>query len=250
MAQAAGAATAGAAAATAAAAATRADEALHILHACNTKNCFQKWAVVGNKDAEKLTVTISPEARLSIDSLSALVRAFPVRLRGPFLTTQALTMEFLHEHEPPAPSALPSPFLSRKRARDAEPLETPVDYSAHLRDMIETCLKQYNSSTVSVSKHHCGTDDRGPWHTFDIVFSERLNLAFLLALYTHESTGYIKDLCIVNAETPHVFIRPFSDSERRIVHEWETVPRYGSAGTFTLFRHRAASRGTLRGDPV
>lgn len=218
---------------------TRADEALHLLHSCNTRQSFKSWTVVSGSEIEKLTVSMVPDARVCIDLLCALVRAFPQRARGPFLSAQALSLEFMHSFEPRAEGVPELSRPTRKRARGTDGPQSTEDQSAHLSALLESCLKMYNSSLVSVTRHAQGQDDRGPWHTFDVAFTDRLNLQSLVALYTHEHACYIKDMCIVNAEPVHIFIRPFASTERRVVHEWEFVPRYTSEGTFSVFRRRA-----------
>lgn len=219
---------------------TRVDQALHILHACNANSGFAKWVCVTGSDMDKLVINVNENARVSIDTLCALLRAFPVGMRGPLLAKKAIIFEFLHDHSTDAAAIGVESRVSKKRKLQAETCEDDASESARLAATLGECLRQYNSSTVSVSAHRSGVDDRSRWHVFDLSFPERLNLLSVVAFYTHENCSCIKDMSLVLGETPHLFVRPFVASERRVVHEWELVPKYTPSGTFMHFRHRAA----------
>lgn len=221
-------------------AATRVDQALHILHACNANSGFVKWMSLPGKEMDKLVINVNEDAKISVDTLCALLRAFPVRMRGPLLAKKTLIFEFLHEHQTDAAPITVAGVVSKKRKSQTVTFDDESTESALLAKTLDECLHEYNSSSVCIAAHRSGSDDRGRWHVFDITFPERFNLMSVVAFYTHKNSASVKDVTLVLGDIPHVFVRPFVASERRIVHEWEVVPKYTPSGTFMHFRHRAA----------
>lgn len=221
-------------------AATRVDQALHILHACNANSGFVQWMSVPGKEMDKLVINVNEDAKISIDTLCALLRAFPVRMRGPLLAKKTLIFEFLHEHQADAAAITVASQVSKKRKLQTLTSGDETSESALYAKTLNECLHEYNSSSVCIAAHRSGLDDRGRWHVFDVSFPERFNLMSVVAFYTHKNSASVKDITLVLGESPHVFVRPFLASERRIVHEWELVPKYTPSGTFTHFRHRAS----------
>lgn len=217
---------------------SRIDQALHILHACNAGMAFEKWVSVPGKDLDKLVVHVKKDARISIDTLCALLRAFPVCMRGPLLAKKTLIFEFLHDHNVDDAAITLINGVSKKRKAQAATFEDGDAERVLLANTLDHCLREHNSSTVCISEHRTGLDDRGRCHVFEISFPERFNLRSVVALYTHKDAACIKDMSLVIGDKTDLFVRPFAGSERRIVNEWEVVPKYSTSGFFVLFRHR------------
>ena len=70
------------------------DEALHLLQAYNPGVGFESWTSVRGAERDKLSVNLSDSVTLSADFLLSLFRAFPMRMRGPFLTAKTMCIEF------------------------------------------------------------------------------------------------------------------------------------------------------------
>ena len=220
------------------------NEMLHVLHAFNHTLGFESWTSVRGAERDKLSVNLTREVTLSADFILSLFRAFPVKLRGPFLCQKALSFEFLAEADLSAPVLATSRKRKHRELEPDAPDSTSLDaLAARLHPVIAEAVHVYNGSSISVGKGVHGTDERGPWLKFELGTPERLNLAFVPSLYTHAALAEVRDMAIVCAEPVFIFMRPFGDQERRIVHEWEVVRQFPASGSFTFFRKRVLQAG-------
>ena len=143
-------------------------KALHILHACNANSGFVQWMSVPGKEMDKLVINVNEDAKISIDTLCALLRAFPVRMRGPLLAKKTLIFEFLHEHQADAAAITVASQVSKKRKLQTLTSDDETTESALYAKTLNECLHEYNSSSVCIAAHRSGLDDRGRWHVFDV----------------------------------------------------------------------------------
>jgi len=217
------------------------DEALHLLQAYNPGVGFESWTSVRGGERDKLSVNLVGGVTLSADFLLSLFRAFPTRMRGPFLAPKTLCFEFSEAADLDAPV-----LATTRKRRHAEMQEAGSELGAlaeRLHPIVAQTVRVYNSAGVTVRAGEHGSDERGPWLKFALHAPERLNLAFVPALYTHKELAGVRDLALVCAETPYLFLRPFGADARRIVHEWEVVRQFPAAGSFTFFRKRVLLDG-------
>lgn len=214
------------------------DEALHLLQAYNPGVGFESWTSVRGTERDKLSVNLKGSVTLSADFLLSVFRAFPTRMRGPFLTPNSLSFEFSEAVDLEAPV-----LATTRKRRHAETQDTGADadlgdLAARLHPVVVQTVGVYNNTGVTVRAGEHGSDERGPWLKFALHAPERLNLAFVPAMYTHKQLAEVRDLALVCADTPYLFLRPFGADARRIVHEWEVVRQFPAAGSFTFFRKR------------
>lgn len=212
------------------------DEALHLLQAYNPGVGFESWTSVRGAERDKLSVNLAGSVTLSADFLLSLFRAFPTRMRGPFLTPKTLCLEFSDGADLEAPVLAAT--RKRKHAETQDPAGELGALAERLHPVVGQTVQVYNSTGVAVCAGEHGSDERGPWLKFALSAPERLNLAFVPALYMRKELAEVRDLAIVCAETPFLFLRPFGADARRIVHEWELVRQFPAAGSFTFFRKR------------
>lgn len=212
------------------------DEALHLLQAYNPGFGFESWTSVRGTERDKLSINLAGSVTLSGDFLFSLFRAFPTRMRGPFLTPKTLCFEFSEAADLEAPALATT---RKRRHAETEDAGRELDaLAARLHPIVVQTVRVYNGTGVAVRAGEHGNDERGPWLKFALHAPERLNLAFVPALYTHKELAEVRDLALVCAETPYLFFRPFGADARRIVHEWEVVRQFPATGSFTFFRKR------------
>lgn len=220
------------------------DEALHLLQAYNPGVGFESWTSVRGGERDKLSVNLAGGVTLSADFLLSVFRAFPTRMRGPFLASKTLCFEFSEAADLEAPV-----LATTRKRRHAETEDSGGELGAlvdRLHPIVAQTVRVYNSAGVAVRAGEHGSDERGAWLKFALHAPERLNLAFVPALYTHKELAGVRDLALVCAETPYLFLRPFAADARRIVHEWEVVRQFPAAGSFTFFRKRVLLDGRVR----
>ena len=104
--------------------------------------------------------------------------------------------------------------------------------------MLRTSLTLYNSSGCSIKNGNSGQDEEGPWCTFELCFTDRVNLLFCVHAFAMTQANTIKDLWVIQHPKPHILIRPFTKNDRRIISSWEIVPMLPRKGQFTMLRHK------------
>jgi hypothetical protein len=222
-----------------------ANEVLAILDTYNFAGCFNSWVVSESADKVNIVVNTGNKMQLHIDLLCAIARLFPVRCRGPFLGADTLTLEFTTKN-----STEQNVIHNKKRARIETQLEAPTlkctkDSLAaagstvdSLLSMLRTSLSLYNSSGCTIKKGDSGQDEDGPWCTFELCFTDRVNLLFCVHAFAMTEANTIKDLWVIQHPKPHILIRPFTKNDRRIISSWEIVPMLPRNGQFTMLRHK------------
>jgi len=222
-----------------------ANEVLAILDTYNFAGCFDSWVI--SESSEKINVVINAGAKMQIhiDLLCAFARLFPVHRRGPFLGKDTLTLEFTQKDEKEH-----AVIHQKKRARLDVQKEAPSIKSVQensnvagtpgerLLSVLRDSLALFNSSLCSINLGDSGNDDEGPWCVFELRYTDRVNLLFCVHAFANAQANIIKDLWVILHPNPHILIRLFAKTDRRIVSSWEVVPIFPQKGQFTMLRHK------------
>lgn len=232
-----------------------ANEVLAILDTYNFTGCFESWVVSETTDRINVVVNAGKKMQIHADLVCAFSRLFPVRSRGPFLGADTLTFEFTktmdedreitHQNkrarvDTSTPALLPNSTAARpdfSSAASSSAVDTKI-ISETLLPALQKSLALYNNRACTIELGENGQDDQGAWCTFQLRFSDRVNLLFCVHAFATAHANMIKDMWILLHPTPHILIRPFTGSDRRIVSTWEIVPAFPSQGNFTMLRHK------------
>lgn len=106
-----------------------------------------------------------------------------------------------------------------------------------LTSRITTLMQKQNGKNATISSCKSGRDESGLWIMFPVFCPQpRFDLSFILDFLVQQNEIPIKDLKIRIYPSLNIFIRIYSQNERRIVSEWSVVPVYQESGMFSVMR--------------
>lgn len=211
---------------------------LHLLkHYDRARTVFARYSARRKGDREVLNVKLQPRGVVTADLVSALVRSFPFRVRGPFLVDGSLELEIL---DAPVPGDAAHVFAPPQRKRKAA---SCIDAA---RDAVLKLIGQYHeddrvAASNLVTATRDGTDTHGAWLEFDLAPAARIDLGFILACLVDTDTETVKSIALEARTPPVLLVRLYRTDEHRIISSWDVVPlRTPRAGTLFGVRHRVS----------
>ena len=194
---------------------------------------FDRWSVRRKSDRDVLSIVLKPGGALGHEFMSALIRAFPFRIVGPFLCNGSLDIEILDRglpHDaaetPPEISIFGAPERKRKRNDKLGAARAALAHEA----------AAVNGTTSAFAAVRDGLDASGVWVECELHAAERTNLCFMHTAMVLDACENVKTLVLELRAAPTLVLREYGDDERRISTGWDLVVAFKREGSFQAVR--------------